>query len=78
MKNENKIVIAKERKEEMIGAIKVYFSEGRDEPIGDLRATLIFDFFIEQLAPGFYNQGVSDSYLYMKDMVEDVLSIQKY
>ncbi len=61
----------------MVAIIKIYFSQGEGEEIGDLRATLILDFIIEKLAPDFYNQGVRDSYQYMKDMVEDVLSIQK-
>jgi uncharacterized protein (DUF2164 family) len=77
MKNDNKINVTKERREEMVAAIKVYFSKEQGEEIGDLRAKLIFNFVIEQLAPEFYNQGVSDSCHYMKNMIEDVLSIQK-
>jgi uncharacterized protein (DUF2164 family) len=78
MKNDNKIVITKERRKDMTDAIKLYFSEEQGEEIGDLRATLVLDFIIERLAPDFYNQGVSDSYQYLKGMIEDVLSIQKY
>ena len=77
MKNHGKIPVTKERKEDMLAAIKTYFSEEQGEETGDLKATLILDFFIEKLAPEFYNQGVSDSCQYMKDMIEDVLSIQK-
>jgi uncharacterized protein (DUF2164 family) len=61
----------------MISAIKNYFLKEREEEIGDLRAGLILDFIREELAPEFYNQGVSDSYTYMKDTIEDVLSIRK-
>jgi uncharacterized protein (DUF2164 family) len=57
--------------------VKIYFSQERGEEIGDLKAKLTLDFIIEKLAPGFYNQGVRDSCQYMKDMIEDVLSIQK-
>jgi uncharacterized protein (DUF2164 family) len=61
----------------MLAAIKGYFSKEQGEEIGDLKAKLILDFVIEQLAPVFYNQGVSDSCQYMRDMIDDVLSIQK-
>jgi uncharacterized protein (DUF2164 family) len=61
----------------MVDAIKIFFSEERGEEIGDLRAKLILDFIMEKMAPEFYNQGVSDSCQYMKNMIEDVLSIQK-
>jgi len=77
MKNDNKIIITKERWEDRVVAIKVYFSKERGEQIGDLKAKLILDFITEKLAPEFYNQGVSDSCHYMKDMIEDVLAIQK-
>ncbi len=77
MKNDNKIIITKESWEDMVIAIKIYFSQERGEEIGDLKAKLILDFIIEKLAPEFYNQGVRDSRHTMKDMIEDVLSIQK-
>ena len=77
MKNDNKIIITNERREDIVDAIKIYFSEERGEEIGDLRAKLILDFIMEKMAPEFYNQGVSDSCQYMKNMIEDVLSIQK-
>jgi uncharacterized protein (DUF2164 family) len=78
MKNNNKITITKEKRDEMISAIKNYFSKEREEEIGDLASSLILDFIIEKLAPEFYNQGVYDSYKYIGNMIDDLLSIQKY
>lgn len=78
MKNNNKIVVTPEERKEMVEAIKIYFSEEQGEEIGDLKAILILNFIIDTLAPAFYNKGVTDSYRYMRDMVEDVLSIQKW
>lgn len=77
MKKNNKIKITEEKRENMISAIKSYFSKERDEDLGDLASTLILDFIIEELAAEFYNQGVYDSYKYMNDRCEDLLSIQK-
>ena len=77
MRNENTIKVTKEQRDEMILAIKNYFSEEREEEIGDLRAGLMLDFILEELAPEFYNQGVSDAYTYMQDTIEDLLSIRK-
>lgn len=78
MKNNNTIKLSKEKKEEMISLIKNYFLEERGEELGDLASGLILRFIIEELAPEFYNQGVYDSYKYMNDRIEDLLSIQKY
>jgi uncharacterized protein (DUF2164 family) len=77
MRNENTIKVTQEKRDEMISAIKNYFLKEREEEIGDLRAGLMLDFILEELAPEFYNQGISDSYTYMKDMTEDLLSIRK-
>jgi len=72
------IKISKEKKAKMIDDIQKYFLEERDEDLGDLASDMVLDFFIENLAPEFYNQGVQDAYSYMRDKIEDVLEIEKY
>ncbi len=74
----NKIELSKDKKDNMIAAIKEYFLEEREEDLGDLAAVLILDFFIEKLAPEIYNQGVQDSYRYMNEKIQDLFEIQKY
>ena len=78
MNHKDKIRLTKEQKEDMISAIKNYFLNEREEELGDLASSLILSFIIEELASEFYNQGVADSYKYMNDRIEDLLSIQKY
>lgn len=73
----SKIKLSNEKRNEMIGSIKNYFETEREEDLGDLACSLILNFFIEELAPEFYNQGVFDSYKYMGDKIEDLLGIQK-
>jgi uncharacterized protein (DUF2164 family) len=72
------IKLTKEKRDEMVSIIKDFFYKEREEKLGDLASNLILDFFIEELAPEFYNQGVNDSYTYMSDRLEDLLSIQHY
>lgn len=76
MNDKNRIKLTKEKREDMVSAIKYNFLKERDEELGDLAASLILDFIIKELAPEFYNQGVYDSHKYMNDRVEDLLSIQ--
>ncbi len=78
MIKKDKIKLSKEKKEYMITAIKKYFSDEREEEIGDLASGLFLDFIVEELAVEFYNQGVADSYKYMSERCEDLLLIQKY
>ena len=58
LKNENNIKVTKEKRDDMVRAIKSFFLTEREEELGDLAAGLILDFIIEELAPEFYNQGV--------------------
>ena len=76
-KNADKIEVNKEIREDMIRIIKAYFLKERDEDLGDLAASLILDFFIEELGPHIYNQGVYDSYKYIGERTEDLLGILK-
>lgn len=71
-----KLELSKEKRQEMISIIKSYFADERNEDLGDLSAMLILDFFIEKLAPDFYNQGINDSYKYLTDKIEDLFAIQ--
>ncbi|WP_461207303.1 DUF2164 domain-containing protein [Clostridium sp. DL1XJH146] len=71
------ITLSIEKRRTMIESIQTYFYKEREEDLGDLAAGLILDFVMEELAPEIYNQGVYDSYTYMTERVDDILSIQK-
>lgn len=75
MQKSNKLQLSKEKREDMVSALKYYFDKERDEELGDLAAGMLLDFIIQELASEFYNQGVLDSNRYMNDRVEELLSI---
>ena len=77
-KMKQKIKLNKEKRDLMVVSIQKYFLKERDEELGNLAAGTILDFFINELATEFYNQGVYDSYIYLNERMEDVLSIQRY
>jgi uncharacterized protein (DUF2164 family) len=74
---QSKFQLTKEKREDMTSRLKAWFLEERQEELGDLSAILILDFFVENLATEFYNQGVLDSYRFMTRMTDDLLGIQK-
>jgi uncharacterized protein (DUF2164 family) len=77
MKENDNIKVVKEKREEMINAIKAYFLKERGEEIGQLASGFFLDFIIEKLGPEFYNQGVMDSIKYMSNRVEDMQLLLK-
>lgn len=72
-----KFQLSKSDKDFLIGEIKVYFANEKNEELGDLGATLLLDFFIDKLAPTFYNLGVEDAHSYLSEKLEDIFEIQK-
>lgn len=67
-----RIKLSKERRAELVAAIKTYFLENHDEDIGDLKAGFLLDFFTKKLAPPIYNQAIKDAQAYFQQKVEDL------
>lgn len=76
MQTESRIRLTKEARQEMIQKIMNYFENERGEQIGNLSATLLLTFIIEELGPAIYNQGVQDAYRYMTERCEDMLALE--
>lgn len=66
------IEIPPETVEKMIGSIRRYSSDQLDEDIGELRAKLLLDFFMQEIAPTIYNAAINDAQTYMRDRVADL------
>lgn len=56
----------------MIDSIRRYFEEELDESVGELKATLMLDYFLKELAPVVYNKAVSDSTRYMQERAAEM------
>ena len=72
----NNLNIDKMKKEQLIEEIKKYFFNESGEDIGNLRARMILEFFIDTLGPVIYNQGVNDAHTYMKDKLDEVFELE--
>jgi len=66
------IEITKQARADAIASIKRYFQENMPEPIGDLPAGLLLNFFIEEIGPAIYNRAISDAQARMAERVSDL------
>jgi len=66
------IDISKQCRTDAIASIKRYFEENLPEPIGDLPASLLLQFFIEEIGPVVYNQAIADAQERMQQRVLDL------
>jgi uncharacterized protein (DUF2164 family) len=55
-----------------ISSIQRYFEENMSEPIGDLPAGLLLNFFIEEVGPAIYNQAIADAQARLQQRVVDL------
>lgn len=67
-----RIRLAPERRASLLQAVKRYFAAEFDEPLSDFRAEALLDFFVRELGPPIYNQGVRDAAGYMQAKLADI------
>jgi uncharacterized protein (DUF2164 family) len=66
------IELSKQVRGDAITSIQRYFEEHMTEPIGELPAGLLLNFFVEEIGPAIYNQAVADSQSRMQQRVADL------
>ena len=54
------IEIPKEARKEVISSIERYFQENMEEKIGNIAASALLGFFLEEIGPLVYNKAVAD------------------
>ena len=55
-----------------IHSIQRYFEENMSEPIGELPAGLLLNFFLEEVGPVIYNQAINDAQTRLQQRVADL------
>ena len=66
------IELEKQEVEEILPSIKKYILEEFEEEIGDLKAQLLLNYFLKEIAPYAYNKGVKDAEHFFRTKVEDL------
>ena len=67
-----RIRLSDERRAALLRALKDYTTAEFDEPLSDFRAEGLLDFFIRELGPPVYNQGVRDAAGYVQAKLADI------
>ena len=59
------------QRKDAIASLKRYFEENF-EPVGELPAGLLLDFFLEEVGPAVYNKALSDAQIRLQQRVADL------
>lgn len=66
------IKLTDEQRKQAIASIKRYVAQELDQDIGDLKAGLLLEFFLKEVAPSVYNGAVADAQAYLRDRLADL------
>jgi uncharacterized protein (DUF2164 family) len=65
------IELPKQAHADALASIKRYFQEKMPEPIGDLAAGLLLNYFLEEIGPAIYNRAIADAQARLQQRVQD-------
>ena len=66
-----KVELTKQARAAAVGSVQRYFEENFPEPIGNLPAGLLLDFFVEEVGPVIYNKAILDAQARMQQHIVD-------
>lgn len=66
------IEISKQGRADAVASIQRYFEENMPEPIGELAAGLLLNFFLEEVGPVIYNRAIAGAQERMAQRVSDL------
>ena len=58
-----------------IASIRRYFAEELDQEIGELKAGLLFDYFVADIGPTIYNQAIADARAFFEERSADLAAV---
>ena len=71
------IEFSKEVRQDVIGEIKGFFIEEREEEISDFQAANLLDFVLGKIGPKIYNQVITDSYVLMSQKIDELYTLER-
>lgn len=80
MRDKRKLTLTVNVRKLGIASIRRHFKEELDQDIGDLKASLVLEFFLTELGPSLYNMGVTDAKVFFAERTEDLgaLSLEEF
>ena len=64
--------LPKQARHDAIASLRQYFEKNLPEPISELQAGLLLDFFTEEVGPAIYNKAVEDAQTRLQQRVADL------
>ena len=72
MRGKPGLTISDESRERAVASIRQYFSEELEQELGELKAGLLLDYFLEELGPTVYNRAMADARAFFEERAADL------
>jgi uncharacterized protein (DUF2164 family) len=66
------IELSKQARADAITSMQRYFRENLPEPIGNMEAGFLLDFFVEEIGALIYNQAIADAQARLQQRIADL------
>jgi uncharacterized protein (DUF2164 family) len=66
------IELSKQRSDDAIASLQRYFEVNMPEPLGELPASQLLNFILEEIGPTIYNKAVEDAQTRMQVRIADI------
>ncbi len=66
------IELHRETEQRLLESIKRYAAEHLEEEMGDLKASLLLKYVLEEVGPCIYNRAIADAQAYLHDKTGDM------
>jgi uncharacterized protein (DUF2164 family) len=75
MRTKPAITVPEDARKQAVAALRADCADHFDEEVGDLKASLLFDFVLTELGPTSYNQAIADARAYFEERVGDLAAV---
>ena len=72
MRHKSSLQIPDDARTQAVASIRQYFTSELDQEIGDLKAALLLDYFLVEIAPAVYNVAISDAKAFFDERIADL------
>lgn len=67
-----RVRLSPQRRAALVRSLQQYFEDNFDDALSEFRAEALLDYFLKELGPPVYNQGVRDAAAYIQEKLNDV------
>ena len=64
--------LSQSRRADLLRALQSHFHDQHSQEIGELKGSLLIDFFLEVLGPPVYNQAIGDARKFIQERLDDL------